>query len=120
MPSAVVPPGAGVNVPLPVDGNASMTYLARVLIRRILTALALITGLAATGAPASAAVADVVSEQLAEASAKHTGQQAACECVYERGLDPMRQKPRIKCAAVPAPVTIFIPTVQLRADRALE
>ena len=90
------------------------------LLRRILTALALLTGLAATGAPASAAVADAVSEQVVTDIGKASGFGEPCFCKVERGLDPMKRWPLSDCRPARRSTVIFIPTVQFGPDRALE
>lgn len=104
-----------------VDELTSASYVFPVMLRRLLTALALITGLAATGAPASAAVAEAVSaEAQATSGTSRLGSDQACVCILQRGLDPMKQMPSRNCKAVERPVVVYLPTVQLGSDRSLQ
>lgn len=95
-------------------------YLTRAMLRRILTCLALITGLASVGAPAEARMMLDYGQQVENApSTSQGGQQAACNTL------PARLNRQSKTTAVPAcpprkPVVIYIPTVQLGPDRARE
>ena len=90
------------------------------MFRRLLTCLALITGLAAAGAPANAAVLDAFSEQVSAASAPcQQGKTAQCECVVQPATSPSKGDP-IKVCKTRKPVVIFIPTIHFGADRAYE
>jgi hypothetical protein len=88
------------------------------MLRQILTALAILTGLAAAGAPAQAGANDVAAVRLVETA------QLASKCAIPNpgpalapqpiGKDGVR-KPCLK----PLP-PIVLPPVMLKADRALE
>lgn len=90
------------------------------MLKRLLTLLAILSGLAAIGAPAHARYATVegigvqlAGEGAAKCQNKRLGEQA-------RPLDeaPRRIGKQVVC---PRPViTIMIPTVQLHADRSLQ
>ncbi len=90
------------------------------MLRRLLTCLALITGLASLGAPAEARMMLEFGQQVENgAPASQGGQQAACKSA------PQKANPQGKTtgqAACPPrrPVVIYIPTVQLGPDRARE
>lgn len=91
------------------------------MLRRILTALALITGFASTGAPAQAAMAEAISAQAQSGDrSSQSGQSQDCECVLQRGLDAMKTMPPHSCTLNRKLVVIYIPTVQFGADRAFE
>ncbi len=90
------------------------------MFRRLLTCLALITGLAAAGAPANAAVLDALSEQVSASSAPcQQSNQSQCECVVQPATSPSKGDP-IKVCKVRKPVVVYIPTVYFGADRAYE
>jgi len=90
------------------------------MIRRLLTCLALITGLAAAGAPANAAVMEALSEQVSSASsAALSGKSARVECNVQCDADPIKGDPLRACKRS-EPVVIYIPTIQFGADRAYE
>ncbi len=95
-------------------------YLGRTMLRRVLTCLALITGLAAVGAPASAALIEALSEQVdTRKSQQQQGSTEDCECRGEHGTATNKRERLAKCKPR-KPVTIYIPTVQFGADRAFE
>lgn len=91
------------------------------MLRRVLTCLALITGLAATGAPANAALIEAWAAQAqSEEERAEPGKKQACECRERRS--ETRQKP---CEERDEPrprkrTIIYIPTVQFGPDRAYE
>lgn len=90
------------------------------MFRRLLTCLALITGLAAAGTPANAAVLDAFSEQVSSTSAPcQQSKTAQCECVVQPATSPSKGDP-IKVCKARKPVVIFIPTIHFGADRAYE
>lgn len=90
------------------------------MLKRLLTLLAILSGLAAIGAPAHARYAPVqgigvqlAGEGAAKCQNKRLGEQA--RPLYEVSRSVGKQ------AACPKPViTIVIPTVQLHADRSLQ
>ena len=96
------------------------SYLRGTMPRRILTCLALITGLAAVGAPLNATVVGSLSEQVGASKPASTSPASEeCECRSQRGSDPSKREPNAKCKPR-KPVIIYIPTVQFGADRAYE
>lgn len=88
------------------------------MLRRLLACLALITGLAAVGAPVQAALYEASSVQAATGTERPCkGESCDCPNVPRQTIPGAREKAPCK----PAPViTIVIPTVQLGADRAYE
>lgn len=89
------------------------------MLRQLITLLALLTGLAAVGAPAQALVYDAASgvELAAGAERPCKGEACACSGPASQALG----KPRAAKPCKPAPVvTVVIPTVQVGADRAYE
>ncbi len=90
------------------------------MFRRLLTCLALITGLAAAGAPANAAVMDALSEQVSASAAPcQQASNAQCECVVQPSTSPSKGDP-IKVCKTRKPVVVYIPTIHFGADRAYE
>ncbi len=90
------------------------------MLRRILTCLALITGLAAAGAPLNASVTDALSAQVGTSKPAPSAPSAdECECRSQRGTAPSKREQNPKCKPR-KPVIIYIPTVQYGPDRALE
>lgn len=90
------------------------------MLRRLLTCLALITGLAALDAPVNASAADTMCAQIGSAATQAaTGQAVKCECIVRPGTRPTASDPVATCKAR-KPVMIYIPTVQFGADRAYE
>lgn len=90
------------------------------MLRRLLTCLALITGLAAAGAPLNAGVIDAVSQQVGPSkSVSSIGSAEENECRAQRATAPSKQEEQGDCKPRRS-VVIYIPTVQLGVDRALE
>lgn len=89
------------------------------MLRRLITLLALLTGLAAAGAPAQAMVYDAASGVELATAAERSCKGEACACAR-----PIRPSFGGGCAAKHRRtfqrVTVFIPTVQLGVDRARE
>lgn len=95
------------------------TISARRMLKRLITLLALLTGLAAAGAPAQAMVYDAGAGVELAAGAEGPCKSDACECPGAVRLS-LASPPTAK-ACKPAPVvTVVIPTVQLGVDRAYE
>ena len=99
---------------------AAKAYLWAAMLRRLLTCLALITGLAATGTPAHAGL-------IAAATGVEMAQRTEKPCkAQECGCNGQRQAGRQGAPAQPTPcptpttITIVIPTVMLGSDRAYE
>lgn len=90
------------------------------MLRRLLACLALFTGLAALGAPASPAMADVVAGQIgASVMAEQSEGGQACACASETA--PCTERPSRKpLGSVRRTIRVYIPTVQFGADRAYE
>ena len=102
-----------------VDALGDTPYLSDAMLRRLITLLALLTGLAAAGAPAHAVVYSAASGVEVAAGAEKPCKGEACErrAAARRSLDgPRTAKP---CKPEPF-VTVFIPTVQFGIDRAYE
>jgi hypothetical protein len=88
------------------------------MLRQVLTVLAILTGLAAAGAPAQASASDVAAVRLVETA------ELAAKCVVPSSgpafapLAPVKDGVKKPCP-VPLP-PIVLPPVMLKADRALE
>ena len=105
--------------PSRVDAHCFASYLTQAMLRRMITLLALLTGLAAAGTPAHAVVYRAVSGVEVAADAEKAGQHEACESRFryrELLASPSLAKP-FTCAQV---VGIQVPTVQMGTDRAYE
>lgn len=87
--------------------------------RRFFALLAIVTGLAAVGAPANAAVVNNVCQQVSSGENSSAVQVERCACETKRAHGE-RKINGIKCSKHPAPVVVYIPTVQFAADRAYE
>lgn len=90
------------------------------MLKRLLTCLALLTGLTAAGVPAQARMVETLTAQLAsdgKASAIQRGQDCVCTKPSKNPLKIERQTDTCRPAK---PVTIFLPTVQFGPDRAFE
>lgn len=94
-------------------------YLGDTMLARLLACLALVTGLAAVGAPVQAKMLTAASEQI-ESSAQNAqpGKSVDCSAVEPRNVKSSAQS-QAKCR-VRKPVVIYIPTVQFGPDRAYE
>ncbi|MBO6526887.1 hypothetical protein [Erythrobacter sp.] len=89
------------------------------MLRRVITLLALLTGLAAVGTPAHAIVYQGTSGVELAAGAERPCKREACECAptaRQSLASPRSTKP---CKPAPV-VTVVIPTVQVGIDRAYE
>ena len=101
-----------------MDIPSSNLYLNRAMLRLLLTCLAFLTGLVAVGTPASAMFAESsVSGTTAEAC-ETKREDARCECRSTIHLRNWRLAVERKCRRVQT--VIFLPTVQIGPDRALE
>ncbi len=89
------------------------------MLRRFLACLALLTGLAAIGAPVNAAVVDTFAAQVgASKSAPAVPSTERTDCQVQRtNAGTRREQPECRQRR---PVIIYIPTVQYGPDRALE
>ncbi len=98
---------------------AVKAYLGGTMLARLLACLALVTGLAAVGAPAQARLLSAASEQIeSNAQNPQPGKSAECSPVEQRNVKGATQA-QAKCRAR-KPVVIYIPTVQFGPDRAFE
>ncbi len=88
------------------------------MFRQLLTLIAVITGLAATGTPAHAISANVETVHLTQ---EQVACQAPAQATAARGIADIRlnENARDKFCQRPI-VTIAVPSVMLRADRARE
>lgn len=89
------------------------------MLRRLITLLALLSGLAAVGAPAQALVYDAASGVELAAGSERPCKGEACACIPQarQPLGTLRAGKPCKPATV---VTVVIPTVQVGVDRAAE
>jgi hypothetical protein len=92
-----------------VTGTA---YLNRTMLARFLACLALVTGLAALGAPTSQQIE-------ADGGIASPAKSAACNYTDQRNITRAADQSQVKCRTR-KPVVIYIPTVQFGADRAYE
>ena len=89
------------------------------MLRRIITLLALLTGLAAAGAPAHAVVFIAASGVEVAAGAEKSGQRETCESRSQARKSLASPRKAEPCKPAPV-VRILIPTVQMGTDRAYE
>ncbi|MXO57189.1 hypothetical protein [Pontixanthobacter gangjinensis] len=87
--------------------------------RGLLALFALLSGLAAVGAPANAAMLSEACEQVASSETSQSGKQSQCECRADRKPVPGKSGSGKACKPR-KPVIIYIPTVQMGIDRAYE
>ena len=103
-----------------MDSGPDNPYLSRAMLRRFLACLALITGLAAIGAPVNAGVVDTFAAQVgASRSVSSAPAAERAECPVQRSASTGRREQAIGCRQRRT-VVITIPTVQYGPDRALE
>ncbi len=102
-----------------MDAGGGRDYLARVMLRRLLACLALLTGLASIGVPVNAGVVDTFAAQVGVSKpAPSTPSAERIECQAPRGTaGTRRDQPECRQRK---PVIIYIPTIQYGPDRALE
>jgi hypothetical protein len=102
-----------------MDYRGRRSYLAPVMLRKLLALLVLVTGLAAIGQPAQALVGDVQSVRAAAdagyACAAQPGQRSA-----PSSLRRERDEAQPKSCPKPRRIVLVVPTVMLQADRAHE
>lgn len=90
------------------------------MLRRILACFALITGLAAAGAPLSADTIESLSQQVGTSKpAPANGCVEVCECSPVQAGKVGRKGQTTRCKPG-KPLVIYIPTVQFGPDRAFE
>lgn len=90
------------------------------MLRRLLACLALITGLAAAGAPAHANVAGAVAAQLEMAERVEDSTRSEEQSCADRQRQQRQKGVKVTPCKPSEPVTIYIPTVQFGPDRAFE
>ena len=90
------------------------------MLRRLLASLALLTGLAAVSAPAHAQLIEALHTHLETSERQdQADQQQRCPCEHQQGQARSRTKTAEPCPGE-RPVRIYLPTVQLGIDLALE
>lgn len=89
------------------------------MLRRLLTCLALITGLAASGAPAHAGVVEMAAERVASFEQQATGESAAHVVADTPDVAAVAEVP-VAARTVSAPRVIETAPVLIGPDRALE
>jgi hypothetical protein len=103
-----------------VDARRANAYLPRVMLRRLLACLALITGLAAIGAPVNAGAVDTFAAQVGTSKPVPAAPAVEREeCQTQRGAMTGKREKSPDCRQRRT-VVITIPTVQFGPDRALE
>jgi len=104
----------------PVDDRRINAYLQPVMLRRLLTLLAILSGLTAIGAPAHARISALEEIQL-EASGERASVCEGRQLALPQGPLDLLGGHKAHGPSCPRPaVTVVIPTVQLGADRARE
>ena len=90
------------------------------MVRQLLALIALLTGLAALGAPVHAAVNSAVDAAVEQTDTRNADTREAQEaCAEKQRRQKLRGEKVTPCKAQ-EPVTIYIPTVMFGADRAYE
>jgi hypothetical protein len=90
------------------------------MLRRLLACLALLTGLAAIGAPANPALAEAVTGEIgASVLAQQAERSQDCPCNSAR-RDQQSRTEREPACPPKRTLRIYVPTVQFGADRAYE
>lgn len=87
--------------------------------RRLLALIALLSGLAAVGTPATAAQISDVCDRITSSESAEAGKLEACKC-REARRDAAGKIDTSKGCKARKPVVIFIPTIQIGIDRAHE
>ncbi|MGN6501139.1 MAG: hypothetical protein ACTHKM_13470 [Tsuneonella sp.] len=95
-------------------------YLGRTMLARLLACLALITGLAAAGAPAQAAMLQAASQQVASGSQQAQPSKAdTCADGDQRNVQAAARDGQARCGSRKR-VIIYLPAVLFGPDRAYE
>jgi hypothetical protein len=96
------------------------TYLRQTMLRRLLTCLAIVTGLVSVSAPAQASVMGALESQIEQSQrACEKDRSEECACIERQRQQRARGEKPVPCRTA-NPVRIYIPTVHLGADRAHE
>ena len=99
---------------------AVKTYLRQTMLRRLLTCLAIATGLVAVSAPAQASVIGALEAQIEQSQrACEKDRSEECACIERQRQQRARGEKPAPCHTA-NPVRIYIPTVHLGVDRAHE
>jgi len=102
-----------------VDAMHITHYLGRTMTRRLLAFLALLTGLAAMGAPVQAAFDGTTRIGVEQRADQDDAKDAQSPCSEKQRKQKSRTDKLSPCKEQ-QPVTIYIPTVMFGADRAYE
>ncbi len=96
------------------------TYLRPMMLRRLLTCLAIATGLFSVAAPAQAAVVSTLEAQIEQSQrACDRDRNEECACIERQRQQRIRGERPASCRTA-SPIRIYIPTVHFGADRAYE
>lgn len=88
--------------------------------RQLLTLFAFLTGLAAIGTPANAAMGELFGSQVQSGSQdKAEEKREECRLRKERDRSPAKREDTRDCTQ-PKPLRIYLPTVMFGSDRAYE
>lgn len=95
-------------------------YLCGEMLRQLLAFLALLTGLAAVGTHAHAAVSDSVGVGVEQkADTDNDSREAPVSCAEKQRKQKLRSEKVTPCRTL-APVVVYVPTVMFGPDRAFE
>ncbi|MEW4448170.1 hypothetical protein [Qipengyuania sp. JC766] len=89
------------------------------MFRRLIACLVLLTGLAAVNAPAHAAALGSTAQAAAAQECTPGSEEQRCRCRSAKEAGDRKPGERGPCK-VRKPIVIYLPTVQLGPDRALE
>ena len=96
------------------------SYLRYTMLRRLLTCLAIATGLVAVSAPAQASVISALEAQIEQSQrACEKDRSEECACIERQRQQRARGEKPAPCRTA-TPLRIYIPTVHFGADRAYE
>ena len=90
------------------------------MVRQILALIALLTGLAAIGAPVHGAVNSVVDAAVSQSDTRGSDARDAQEICADKQRKQKLRGDRVTPCKQQEPVTVYIPTVMFGADRAYE
>lgn len=96
------------------------SYLRWMMLRRLLTCLAIATGLFSVAAPAQAAVVGTLETRIEQSQrACEKDRSEECACIERQRQQRARGEKPAPCRTA-SPIRIYIPTVHFGADRAYE
>ena len=90
------------------------------MVRQLLALIALLTGLAAIGAPVHGAVNSVVDTAVSQSDTRGSDARDAQEICADKQRKQKLRGDRVTPCKQQEPVTVYIPTVMFGADRAYE